>query len=86
MSFENLKLNMKKAVFLSAMVVFAVQCAKNEPKPSGKISTEVAKIEIPTDTLKNYAEKTKVLLVSNLTQKIKDSGTVGALEFCNIEA
>lgn len=74
---------MKKAAFLLSLILLVVQCTKNESKTAE--ASEV-KTETSTNSLKSYAEKTKVLLVSNLTQKIKDSGAVGALEFCNIEA
>lgn len=73
---------MKKGTLLSLIILSSVQCTKKE----SKTAETTLKTEVSLDSLKSYAEKTKVLLASQLTQKIKDSGTVGALEFCNIEA
>ena len=76
---------MKNLTLALLALVSVYSCTKE--KPLAETPPEVAgKPAVSLDTVKSIADRTKKLLVSNLTQKIADSGTVGALEFCNVEA
>ncbi len=72
---------------IPAIVALAVLagCAK-ESKVTGKLPSETMPQTVSLDSVKSVANQTKMLLVSNLTKKISDSGTVAAMEFCSTEA
>ncbi len=77
---------MKKLVFAFAASLLFLSCSKKEEIKNSVAEKEAEVKPLPLDSLKKYADETKKLLVTNLTQKIADSGTVGAMAFCNIEA
>lgn len=76
---------MKNIATALIILVTIIGCSKEKSNITEQKTADSGPI-LPLDSVKAIADQTKKLLVTNLTQKISDSGTVGALEFCNVEA
>lgn len=69
------------------MSVLALSCTKkNEAVTEKPLPEPAPQLTLAEDSLKAIVEETKMTLVKNLTRQIEDSGTVKAIEFCNVNA
>lgn len=76
---------MKKYFVLSTLAIIVFSCNKKE-KTNQPQTKAVEHNQVSLDAAKTIAGATKKLLVTNLTQKIADGGTIEAISFCNLEA
>ena len=78
-------IEMRNLIFMLLLSSVFYSCSKKKTVEADKKELNVTS-KISLDTVKDISDRTKKLLVSNLTRKISESGTVGAMEFCNVEA